>query len=139
MISCYNRGCGKDFDPANNPDGKFLFVPNTFWKYEMIKRSSKTNVHTHTNAFDLQFLPLCRQLNFMNLLKIRLCSTIFIYIILQILIKCSSNFDSILEQNTFLHFNLIVFFALFLFILICGFCACVQRCLSSPSWCAVLP
>lgn len=22
MLSCYNRGCGKDFDPANNPDGK---------------------------------------------------------------------------------------------------------------------
>lgn len=26
MISCYNRGCGQDYDPANNPDGKKYFL-----------------------------------------------------------------------------------------------------------------
>lgn len=23
MLPCYNRGCEKDYDPENNPDGKF--------------------------------------------------------------------------------------------------------------------
>lgn len=23
MLPCYNRGCGKDYDPENNPDGEF--------------------------------------------------------------------------------------------------------------------
>lgn len=24
MIPCYNRGCGQDYDPENNPEGEWL-------------------------------------------------------------------------------------------------------------------
>lgn len=40
MLSCYNRGCGKDFDPANNPDGKILPPKkNKNTQFESIKSS----------------------------------------------------------------------------------------------------
>lgn len=25
MLSCYNRGCGQNYDPENNPEGERIF------------------------------------------------------------------------------------------------------------------
>jgi len=27
LVLCYNRGCGNKFNPKDNPDGKFAYVP----------------------------------------------------------------------------------------------------------------
>lgn len=48
MISCYNRGCGQNFDPENNPDGKTIHffdkIPSSANKFESHKLESEINV-----------------------------------------------------------------------------------------------
>lgn len=44
MISCYNRGCGQDFDPANNPDGECESLMKKMLSINWVKNKC---VHTY--------------------------------------------------------------------------------------------
>lgn len=56
MLSCYNRGCGQDFDPANNQDGELFFAyyfktisSNSLFFIETFGISE--NFHSSTTSF----------------------------------------------------------------------------------------
>lgn len=68
MLPCYNRGCEKDYDPENNPDGEFkisFFFPNRLRnfvvKYQCLTvRKIKIFVFPIISIFSVIFIYLFR-------------------------------------------------------------------------------